>query len=99
MNLLIIDVGLAQLCVGGTLANLVGRLWALRISIFVMCIGVVAQSVPNTFGVLLFGRLLTYVDHPFSFSSGTDCSWFDLTRLTAVSASDVSISLQVYMVG
>ncbi|CAH0019941.1 unnamed protein product, partial [Clonostachys rhizophaga] len=51
--------GLAQLCVGGTLANLVGRLWALRISIFVMCIGVVAQSVPNTFGVLLFGRLLT----------------------------------------
>ncbi|KAF2460839.1 MFS sugar transporter-like protein [Lineolata rhizophorae] len=51
--------GLAQLCVGGTLANLVGRLWALRISIFVMCIGVVIQVVPNTYGVLLFGRLVT----------------------------------------
>jgi preprotein translocase subunit Sec63 len=32
--------GVAQLFVGGTLASLVGRLWALRISIFVMCIGV-----------------------------------------------------------
>lgn len=51
--------GLAQLFVGGTLANYVGRLWALRISILVMCIGVVVQSVPNTFGVLIFGRLLT----------------------------------------
>lgn len=57
-------VGLAQLFVGGTLANYVGRLWALRISIFVMCIGVVVQSVPNTFGVLIFGRLLTYVLQP-----------------------------------
>jgi hypothetical protein len=56
--------GLAQLFVGGTLANYVGRLWALRISIFVMCIGVVVQSVPNTFGVLIFGRLLTYVLQP-----------------------------------
>lgn len=81
------------------MANLVGRLWALRISIFIMCIGVVAQSVPNTFGVLLFGRLLTYVDHLFFFSSDADCRWFDLTRLKAVSASDVSISLQAYMVG
>lgn len=32
--------GLAQLFVGGTLASLVGRLWALRISISVMIIGV-----------------------------------------------------------
>ncbi|KAK6079560.1 ascus development protein [Seiridium cupressi] len=51
--------GLAQLFVGGTLANLVGRLWALRISISVMIIGVVVQSIPNTYGVLIFGRLLT----------------------------------------
>ena len=32
--------GLAQLFVGGSLANWVGRLWALRISISVMIIGV-----------------------------------------------------------
>ncbi|TVY25877.1 hypothetical protein LHYA1_G005667 [Lachnellula hyalina] len=32
--------GLAQLFVGGTLASFVGRLWALRISICVMIIGV-----------------------------------------------------------
>lgn len=32
--------GLAQLFLGGTLASLVGRLWALRISIVCMCIGV-----------------------------------------------------------
>ncbi|KAI4593297.1 hypothetical protein KJ359_009828 [Pestalotiopsis sp. 9143b] len=51
--------GLAQLFVGGTLANLVGRLWALRISISVMIIGVIVQSVPNTWGVLILGRLLT----------------------------------------
>ncbi|KAH8204433.1 hypothetical protein TruAng_001349 [Truncatella angustata] len=51
--------GLAQLFVGGTLASLVGRLWALRISISVMIIGVVVQSIPNTYGVLIFGRLLT----------------------------------------
>lgn len=51
--------GLAQLFVGGTLANLVGRLWALRISISVMIVGVVVQSIPNTYGVLIFGRLLT----------------------------------------
>lgn len=37
--------GLAQLFVGGTLANLVGRLWALRISISVMIIGV-GKSMP-----------------------------------------------------
>ncbi|TPX12712.1 uncharacterized protein E0L32_000889 [Thyridium curvatum] len=53
------STGLAQLCIGGTLANLVGRLWALRISISVMIIGVVVQSVPNTYAVLIFGRLLT----------------------------------------
>ena len=51
--------GLAQLCVGGTLANWLGRLWALRISILFMCIGVVVQSVPNTYAVLIVGRLLT----------------------------------------
>lgn len=32
--------GFAQLCVGGTLAAWVGRLWALRISIATMIIGV-----------------------------------------------------------
>lgn len=32
--------GLAQLFLGGTLAHLVGRLWALRISIVFMCLGV-----------------------------------------------------------
>lgn len=41
------------------MANLVGRLWALRISICVMAIGVVVQVVPNTFAVLIVGRLLT----------------------------------------
>ncbi|KAK2731465.1 hypothetical protein FQN55_004664 [Onygenales sp. PD_40] len=51
--------GLAQLAIGGTLANKLGRLWALRVSITVMIIGVVVQVVPNTFGVLIFGRLLT----------------------------------------
>ena len=51
--------GLAQLFVGGTLANIVGRLWALRISILLMIVGVVVQSVPNTYGVLILGRLIT----------------------------------------
>ncbi|TVY48526.1 MFS glucose transporter, partial [Lachnellula occidentalis] len=51
--------GLAQLCVGGTLASFVGRLWALRISICVMIIGVVIQVVPNTYAVLIVGRLVT----------------------------------------
>lgn len=51
--------GLAQLFVGGTLANYLGRLWALRVSILVMVIGVVVQTVPNTYGVLILGRLLT----------------------------------------
>ena len=51
--------GLAQLFFGGTLASLVGRLWALRISIVVMGVGIVVQSVPNTYAVLIFGRLLT----------------------------------------
>ncbi|KAL1874419.1 hypothetical protein VTK73DRAFT_296 [Phialemonium thermophilum] len=53
------STGLAQLCIGGTLANIVGRLWALRISISVMIIGVIVQVVPNTYGVLVLGRLLT----------------------------------------
>lgn len=51
--------GLAQLFVGGTLANLVGRLSAIRISSSFMIIGVVVQSVPNTYGVLILGRLMT----------------------------------------
>ena len=51
--------GFAQLCLGGTLANLLGRLWALRVAICIMIIGVIVQSVPNTFGVLILGRLLT----------------------------------------
>lgn len=51
--------GLAQLFVGGTLANWLGRLWALRVSIFFMCLGVVVQSVPNTYAVLIVGRLMT----------------------------------------
>ncbi|TVY15455.1 Quinate permease [Lachnellula arida] len=51
--------GLAQLFVGGTLASFVGRLWALRISISVMIIGVVIQVVPNTYAVLIVGRLVT----------------------------------------
>lgn len=51
--------GLAQLCIGGTLANWLGRLWALRISICLMCVGVVVQVVPNTYAVLIVGRLLT----------------------------------------
>ncbi|KAL2402487.1 hypothetical protein ABEF95_001082 [Exophiala dermatitidis] len=51
--------GVAQLILGGTLAGLVGRLWALRVSILFMCIGVVVQSVPNSFGVLILGRLMT----------------------------------------
>ncbi|KAJ4335810.1 hypothetical protein N0V95_008804, partial [Ascochyta clinopodiicola] len=68
--------GLAQLFVGGTLASIVGRLWALRISIVVMIIGIVVQSIPNTYGILIFGRLLTglgfggygmsYVKQPFN---------------------------------
>ncbi|KAM0313954.1 hypothetical protein ACHAO8_005061 [Botrytis cinerea] len=51
--------GFAQLCIGGPLASLVGRLWALRISITVMIIGVIIQVVPNTYGVLILGRLVT----------------------------------------
>lgn len=55
------------------MANLVGRLWALRISICVrtayllltpanlqvMIVGVVVQVVPNTYAVLIVGRLIT----------------------------------------
>lgn len=51
--------GVAQLFIGGTLAGYLGRLWALRISIVIMIIGVVVQVVPNTFGVLIIGRLLS----------------------------------------
>lgn len=51
--------GLAQLFVGGTLASIVGRLWAVRISVAFMIIGVIVQSVPNTYGVLILGRLMT----------------------------------------
>lgn len=63
--------GLAQLCVGGTLANALGRLWALRVAIIVMCIGVVVQVVPNTFGVLIFGRLLTGIGFGTSYLTTT----------------------------
>jgi hypothetical protein len=31
--------GMAQLFIGGTLASLLGRLWALRIAIVFMCLG------------------------------------------------------------
>ncbi|QIW96337.1 hypothetical protein AMS68_001855 [Peltaster fructicola] len=51
--------GLAQLFIGGSLAAWLGRLWALRLSIIFMCIGVVVQVVPNSFGVLILGRLMT----------------------------------------
>lgn len=53
------STGLAQLFLGGTLASIVGRLWALRISVLTMCIGVIIQVVPNTYGVLILGRLIT----------------------------------------
>jgi len=33
-------LGLAQVYLGGTLASLLGRLWALRVSISIMIIGV-----------------------------------------------------------
>ncbi|KAJ5936967.1 hypothetical protein N7466_003417 [Penicillium verhagenii] len=49
----------AQIYLGGTLAAWLGRLWALRISICIMIIGVIIEVVPNTFGVLILGRLLT----------------------------------------
>jgi MFS family permease len=50
-----------RLChsIAGPLANFVGRLWALRISITVMIIGVIVQVVPNTYGVLLLGRMIS----------------------------------------
>ncbi|KAK4626202.1 Quinate permease [Fulvia fulva] len=51
--------GLAQLFVGGALASWVGRIWALRISIVFMCLGIVVQVVPNTYAVLIVGRLMT----------------------------------------
>ncbi|KAJ5192033.1 uncharacterized protein N7498_011018 [Penicillium cinerascens] len=51
--------GVAQIYLGGTLASWLGRLWALRISICIMIIGVIVEVVPNSFGVLILGRLLT----------------------------------------
>ena len=36
--------GVAQLFLGGTLAAWIGRLWALRLSIVLMCIGVYVLS-------------------------------------------------------
>ncbi|KAL9622908.1 MAG: hypothetical protein Q9160_002834 [Pyrenula sp. 1 TL-2023] len=53
------QAGLAQLFLGGTLASVVGRLWALRLSILFMILGVVVQVVPNSYGVLILGRLMT----------------------------------------
>ncbi|KAJ5667524.1 hypothetical protein N7507_003388 [Penicillium longicatenatum] len=53
------DAGVAQVYLGGTLAGWLGRLWALRISICIMIIGVIVEVVPNSFGVLILGRLLT----------------------------------------
>ncbi|GAB7354274.1 hypothetical protein MBLNU459_g4802t1 [Dothideomycetes sp. NU459] len=51
-----VTTGISQLFLGGTLAAWLGRLWALRTSIIIMCLGVVIQAVPNTYGVLLAGR-------------------------------------------
>lgn len=53
------STGLAQLMVAGPLASLLGRLWALRLSMFIMMVGVVIQVVPNTYAVLVIGRLIT----------------------------------------
>lgn len=50
--------GLAQLFVGGILADKIGRLWALRLSIVCTIIGVIVQVVPNTYAVLVLGRLI-----------------------------------------
>jgi len=41
--------GLAQLFLGGTLANLLGRLWALRVSIAIMIVGVYVSE-PSRLG-------------------------------------------------
>ena len=38
--------GLAQLFLGGTLAAYLGRIWALRVSIIFMCIGVYVWPYP-----------------------------------------------------
>jgi len=40
--------GLAQLFLGGTLAAWVGRLWALRLSVVLMCIGVYVPTPAQT---------------------------------------------------
>ncbi|KAG8629212.1 hypothetical protein KVT40_003077 [Elsinoe batatas] len=50
---------LSYLYFGPVLASWLGRLWALRIAILIMFVGVVVQVVPNTFGVLILGRLIT----------------------------------------
>ena len=52
--------GLAQLFIGAFLANWLGRLWAMRVGIVITIIGVIVQVIPNTFGVLILGRLLAY---------------------------------------
>ncbi|KAJ5805617.1 uncharacterized protein N7503_003219 [Penicillium pulvis] len=49
----------AQIFFGGILASWRGRLWALRIAICIVIIGVVVEVVPNNFGVLILGRLIT----------------------------------------
>ncbi|KAF2431494.1 MFS sugar transporter-like protein [Tothia fuscella] len=59
--------GIAQLFVGGTLASLMGRLWLLRAAILLISLGVVVQCVPNTYAVLLLGRLMT--------GMGTGCTF------------------------
>lgn len=40
------------------MANWLGRLWTLRLSIVITIIGVIVQVVPNTYAVLVLGRLI-----------------------------------------
>ncbi|GAB7364469.1 hypothetical protein MBLNU230_g5279t1 [Neophaeotheca triangularis] len=49
----------AQIWVGGALAAWVGRLWAVRLAIACNIVGTVVQIVPNTFAVLIVGRLIS----------------------------------------
>lgn len=39
LQMLIGPAGVAQLCIGGTLASMVGRIWTMRLSLVVMIIG------------------------------------------------------------
>lgn len=57
----------------------------MRISIIAMCIGVVIQVVPNTYGVLITGRLISSVERAI------DCLYWETDGLLADSASDVYI--------